>query len=344
LIYSNAAASLPKALAQPVGTLLVMLGEAVSFCIVAFATGWLVARLLRASPAEEASLVFSLGMSNNGTGLVLASVALAGHPQVLLVIVCYNLVQHLVAGTVDAARRRGLASLERAEAALSAWQMRLAGALQPFASFVFSLLTAVLLVNACASYWSVLRVAATNRAVVHTYRVIKEINDTLSLLKDAETGQRGYLLTGRDDYLRPYTAAVKAIPKRLERLRELTADNPGQQERLARLEPEVKAKLAELRRAVAARRDQGEAAALAVVRAGHAKRHMDAARKTLAEMEAAEERRLERRTANADRRTSRALGTAVVLGGLVLVCHLLLGLARGGRPSPSRQPDAVVRD
>ncbi len=45
--------------------------------------------------------MFGLGMNNNGTGLVLASMALADHPQVLLPIIFYNLVQHLIAGTVD---------------------------------------------------------------------------------------------------------------------------------------------------------------------------------------------------------------------------------------------------
>jgi bile acid:Na+ symporter, BASS family len=56
--------------------------------------------------SETVSLVFGLGMNNNGTGLVLASVALADHPQVpqvMLPIIFYNLVQHLVASIVDLA-------------------------------------------------------------------------------------------------------------------------------------------------------------------------------------------------------------------------------------------------
>ena len=54
--------------------------------------------------------MFGLGMNNNGAGLVLASMALAHHPQVLLPIILYNLVQHLVAGFVDVfSRRRHLA-------------------------------------------------------------------------------------------------------------------------------------------------------------------------------------------------------------------------------------------
>jgi hypothetical protein len=45
--------------------------------------------------------MFGLGMNNNGTGLVLASMALADHPRVMLPIIFYNLVQHLIAGIVD---------------------------------------------------------------------------------------------------------------------------------------------------------------------------------------------------------------------------------------------------
>ncbi len=45
--------------------------------------------------------MFGLGMNNNGTGLVLASMALANYPRVLLPIIFYNLVQHLIAGVVD---------------------------------------------------------------------------------------------------------------------------------------------------------------------------------------------------------------------------------------------------
>jgi hypothetical protein len=49
----------------------------------------------------QASLMFGLGMNNNGTGLVLASMALADYPRVMLPIIFYNLIQHLVAGSAD---------------------------------------------------------------------------------------------------------------------------------------------------------------------------------------------------------------------------------------------------
>jgi BASS family bile acid:Na+ symporter len=73
----------------------------VGLCSLAFGTGYLLSRVLRASRSERTSLMFGLGMNNNGTGLVLASLCLADHPRVMLPIIFYNLVQHLVAGIVD---------------------------------------------------------------------------------------------------------------------------------------------------------------------------------------------------------------------------------------------------
>jgi bile acid:Na+ symporter, BASS family len=52
-------------------------------------------------PSRRASLVFGLGMNNNGTGLVIAAGAMSGYPLVLLPILLYNLLQHLAAGAAD---------------------------------------------------------------------------------------------------------------------------------------------------------------------------------------------------------------------------------------------------
>src|SRR5207253_1592302 len=102
LNYSNAAVSLPQTIADPDWDFLaVILAVVAALCVLAFAAGWLVARLLKADLPRQVSLMFGLGMNNNGTGLVLASMALAGHPRVLLPIIFYNLVQHLAAGCVD---------------------------------------------------------------------------------------------------------------------------------------------------------------------------------------------------------------------------------------------------
>jgi BASS family bile acid:Na+ symporter len=329
LVYANTAAALPAALARSGPDLLAaMFGVAASFCVVCFAAGWLVARLLRASRAEETSLLFALGMSNNGTGLVLASVALAGRPQATLMIVGYNLVQHLVAGTVDFLRAR------QPEPAPSL--SRLAWALRPVVTFGSVLVAGVALASACTLYWNVRTLADTNSWVVHTHQVLVRLHQTLSLLKDAETGQRGYLLTGREHYLEPYRDAVAGLPERRADLKALTADNPEQQARFPELERRVRAKLAELRRAIAARREEGHNAALAVVLEDSGKREMDAIRRLVARMEATERAALERRTAEADRRGRRAVGSVLVVGALFLTLPLLRGLA--GPAGPGAKP------
>jgi BASS family bile acid:Na+ symporter len=102
LNYSNASVSLPQAIADPDPDFLaVTLAIVVGLCALAFAAGWAVSQLLKATPPQRTSLMFGLGMNNNGTGLVLASMALADHPRVMLPIIFYNLVQHLAAGVVD---------------------------------------------------------------------------------------------------------------------------------------------------------------------------------------------------------------------------------------------------
>lgn len=111
LNYSNASVSLPQAVADPdLDFLAVTLGIVASLCVIAFAAGWWIARMLKVAPTQRTSLMFGLGMNNNGTGMVLASMALAHHPGVMLPIIFYNLVQHVVAGIVDRLVGRGRVS------------------------------------------------------------------------------------------------------------------------------------------------------------------------------------------------------------------------------------------
>jgi BASS family bile acid:Na+ symporter len=102
LCYSNAALALPETVADPdwdfLGVLLVIV---LALCVLGFAAGWLLAWLLGTDEAGRTSLMFGLGMNNNGTGLVLAGTALAHLPNVMLPVLFYNLVQHLVAALTD---------------------------------------------------------------------------------------------------------------------------------------------------------------------------------------------------------------------------------------------------
>jgi signal transduction histidine kinase/CHASE3 domain sensor protein len=176
------------------------------------------------------------------------------------------------------------------------------------------------------SYRSTQQLLDSYGQVTHTLDVLATGESLLSLLKDAETGQRGYLLVREPNYLEPYQAATQKIRPVLERLRELTRDNPGQQERIGRIEVLVRDKLEELARTIALDRAGSRDAALEVVQTGQGKRVMDMLRLLLAEVEAEERRLLEERTERLHQVTVRTL--AVVLGGTGLLGVLTL-LAAG---------------
>lgn len=102
LNYSNACISLPDVFAHPDWDLLAFVLAATGLiCAFAFYTGALIARVFKAESSDRAALMFSLGMNNNGTGLVLASAALADHPNVLVPLISYTLIQQVAAAVVD---------------------------------------------------------------------------------------------------------------------------------------------------------------------------------------------------------------------------------------------------
>jgi BASS family bile acid:Na+ symporter len=107
LNYSNASSSLPQAFTHPhYAFLLVTVLIATSLCVFSFGLGALIARCMGTNAADRLAMMFGVGMTNNGAGLVLASSALPEHPEVMLPIIFYNLVQQIVAGIVDARSRR----------------------------------------------------------------------------------------------------------------------------------------------------------------------------------------------------------------------------------------------
>ena len=95
-----------------------------------------------------------------------------------------------------------------------------------------ALAVGVLLLTASASFWSIKGLSVQTDRVEHTYRVMLEVANVASVLKDAQAGTRGYLLTGDTVYLRPYSMATGQLPASLQRLDALTTDNPAQQARL----------------------------------------------------------------------------------------------------------------
>lgn len=172
------------------------------------------------------------------------------------------------------------------------------------------------------SYRDTLRVAEAAAARKHTFEVRALLSDTAARLVDAETGQRGFLLTGDDAYLEPYRAAIKNVDQLLAELRNSTADNPVQQRRLPELEQLIDKKLAELQRTIDLRKKDGLAAATAIVLGGEGKRWMDQIRLLLADMRNEEDRVHALRAVemtNALNRSSRIVVAGNLLSASILV-------------------------
>jgi signal transduction histidine kinase/DNA-binding response OmpR family regulator/CHASE3 domain sensor protein len=140
------------------------------------------------------------------------------------------------------------------------------------------------IVSGFVSYLNLEQLRQGNAAITRSHSVIVALDDLLSQVQDAETGQRGFLLTNNESYLAPYNTALEAIPRALGEFSEKVASNPGQSERLRVLRQRVEAKLAELRTAIELRRNQSLEAALAVVNTDRGKIEMDAIRAQIAAM------------------------------------------------------------
>ncbi|SHM57610.1 Signal transduction histidine kinase [Cryptosporangium aurantiacum] len=156
--------------------------------------------------------------------------------------------------------------------------------------------------------------------VDHSYDVLYRIEIVRERMLDAERGQRGYVITGRDSYLYPYRRAIAALPTDLEELRAAVADNPRQLRVLEALEVPVRVKLAVMARTVELRRDSGFPAAQAFTVSGQGSAAMIQIASRLESMRTEELRLLaERRTASAvSARHTRALIVWGSLAALVL--------------------------
>jgi len=151
--------------------------------------------------------------------------------------------------------------------------------------------------------------------VDHTHQVLTDLAKLLSSLQDAETGQRGYIITGLEDFLEPYKAGLAQEDVHRKELVKLTADNPNQQRRLEALEPLIKERLALLLQGIELRRTNDFAAAQKFVTSGTSRKEMDETRKLITAMKDEEEVLLKKRDAEA---AQSAITTYWTLGLLAL--------------------------
>jgi signal transduction histidine kinase/DNA-binding response OmpR family regulator/CHASE3 domain sensor protein len=194
--------------------------------------------------------------------------------------------------------------------------------MDPLVSFGLAAVLAFFLVSGGVAYLNVRTLREDNQTIVHSHEVITILDDLLSTAKDAETGQRGFLLTDNERYLEPYNAAIAEVASQLDQLRELTLDNPKQQSRIGPLKLHIDAKLAELKQTIDLRRSQGAEAALAIVTTDRGKAEMDMIRTQIAAMDQEEAELREKRLAE----MSDAYKTALLSG----VLSALLGVVLTG--------------
>jgi len=192
---------------------------------------------------------------------------------------------------------------------------------------VLGVVGAVLLIMAGLNFFTYLTVRQadeTTEWVVHTYKVIGLANDALLALVNMETGYRGFLVTGRDEFLQPYQEGQRAYAEALRRLQTETADNPAQvqrwwevEQRAAAWQREVTEPGIQLRRDVNA----GKLLAEEVARyegSGQGKKHFDGMRAVFAEAVQTERDLLDRRLAQS-RQASSLLQTLLLWGTLAAV-------------------------
>lgn len=182
----------------------------------------------------------------------------------------------------------------------------------------FAVLLIILLAVGVVSYLNTRKLIRDSNRVAHSHEVLDELEGTLSAIKDAETGQRGYIITGDDDYLKPYTAALPAINQHLEKLRQLTADDPEQPRHLSELEREIADRLQLMAEVIELRKTGGFAAAERAVSTGRGKRMMDDIRTTVAEISARENALLDRRRIESNASARNTTITLAILGTLLL--------------------------
>lgn len=188
-------------------------------------------------------------------------------------------------------------------------------------SLAFALIAAALAGNYLLSYRNTEMLMAGHEASAHSAEVGYAIDDLLSVLKDAETGQRGYLLTNRQEYLKPYSNASGVVAKKIAALKQLVSADQQQTQRLTSIEPLIAAKLDELASTVAQLESGNRQAALAIVATNEGLHTMQQIRRDFEVMRVSESKLETQRSAAAARFYSVSQKSAVLgmLVGLLLV-------------------------
>jgi len=184
----------------------------------------------------------------------------------------------------------------------------------------------MLALSGVVAYRAGVTLADASDRLVHTKNVELTLERTLSVMRDAETGQRGFLLTRSTDYLKPYEVALTELGARLMELRELLADDATAQRPLDEINALVQVKTNELARTIDLVRGSRTDEALDVVLTDSGRVAMDQIRALVERMERDSERELAARLTAADEARSaltRSIAAATALA-IAILCVLVL--------------------
>ncbi len=182
----------------------------------------------------------------------------------------------------------------------------------------------------------------------HSYRVLTAVKDLNLAVRSAETGQRGFLLTGDESYLAPYDAALGQVSLLEGELEKLTEDNPSEQDKLRDVGPAIQHKLEELAQTVQLRRAGDSDAALRLVRSNTGRDLMRQIETALSTITIDEQAILARRQIESDHRGDwvrvlAASGTVVAVLGLLWAARLLNSAWLASRNVEAEQRQAALR-
>jgi CheY-like chemotaxis protein/signal transduction histidine kinase/CHASE3 domain sensor protein len=209
----------------------------------------------------------------------------------------------------------------------------------PLAGFVAAIF--MLIVMAYLSYASLQNRDKTAAQVTRSTQVLTDLDGVLSALQDAETGQRGYLITGDASYLNPYENAKANLPGRLASLREILATQERRRQ-VTTLEELAQAKFAELDETIALRAAGNSEGALKIVRSDRGKVLMDRLRTLIAQMSTDERADLAR--SQVQWQAAISTSVVVVLAGSALLLVVIIGSAVAtSRDYRARQRQSWIR-
>jgi signal transduction histidine kinase len=179
----------------------------------------------------------------------------------------------------------------------------------------------LLIFSAILAYYNIRTIAKNESLVVHTHHVLEVLNQVWSTLRDAESGQRGFIISDEPTYLPRFEIAREEIDRQIQRLEELTKDNPSQQIFVGELKQATHARLDTLAEGIEVQKARGWEGGRAFVRNGLGKSQMEAVQDLVETMIGEERRLLAERSTNAQVTYRTALFTTVLntLVGLALV-------------------------